>query len=191
VFRPLTQATASRATMVVRTSNGTADLAQAVQREVRAVNPDVPIYDVRSMADHLDNGSAFFPFRVGALIASLFGSIGVLLASIGLYGMTAYHVSGRRQEFGIRMALGARAGDIMGDVLSGGGRLALVGVAIGIVLAAGLATLMRGVLVGVSPFDPFTYATVAGLLVGICLVASLVPAWRATAVDPLVALRAE
>src|SRR5688572_6828722 len=105
--------------------------------------------------------------------------------------MTAYHVGQRRQEFGIRMALAARTTDIVVNVLSQGGRVALIGLGLGFVLAAGLATLMRGVLIGVSPFDPLTYTGVAALLVGLCVVASLVPAWRATGVDPLVALRTE
>jgi putative ABC transport system permease protein len=114
-----------------------------------------------------------------------------VLASIGLYGMIAYHVSQRTQEIGLRMALGARAADIIRGVLAQGGRFALVGIAIGIVLAAVVARLLKGLLLGVSPFDPLTYGTVAGLLVAICLLASFVPARRATSVDPLVALRTE
>jgi ABC-type antimicrobial peptide transport system permease subunit len=143
------------------------------------------------MTDHLDNGSAFFIFRIGAFMTGLLGGMGVLLASIGLYGMIAYHVGQRTQEIGVRMALGARAADITRDVLAQGGRFALFGIAIGIVLAAGLARSLKGLLLGVSPFDPITYAVVAGLLVGICLLASFVPARRATTVDPLIALRAD
>ena len=124
-------------------------------------------------------------------MTSLFGGMGVLLASIGLYGMIAYHVGQRTQEIGVRMALGARAGDIIRDVLARGGRFALIGIGIGVVLAAGLAQLLKGLLLGVSPFDPVTYAAVAGLLLAICLVASFVPARRATTVDPLIALRAD
>ena len=149
------------------------------------------VYDVRPMMEHLDNGNAFFIFRIGAFMTSLFGSMGVLLASIGLYGMIAYHVGQRTQEIGVRMALGARAGDIIRDVLARGGRFAVIGIGIGVVLAAGLAQLLKGLLLGVSPFDPVTYAAVAGLLLAICLVASFVPARRATTVDPLVALRAD
>jgi ABC-type antimicrobial peptide transport system permease subunit len=89
------------------------------------------------------------------------------------------------------MALGARAGDIIRDVLAQGGRFALVGIAIGVVLAAALARLLKGLLLGISPFDPVTYLAVAGLLAAICLVASFVPARRATTVDPLAALRAD
>jgi putative ABC transport system permease protein len=151
----------------------------------------VPVHDVRSMLEHLDNGNAFFPFRLAAFMTTLFGGMGVLLAAIGLYGMIAYHVGQRTQEIGVRMALGARAADIIRDVLAQGSRFAVIGIGIGIVLAGGLAQLLKGLLLGVSPFDPVTYAVVAGLLVAICLLASFVPAHRATTVDPLIALRAE
>jgi ABC-type antimicrobial peptide transport system permease subunit len=113
------------------------------------------------------------------------------LALVGIYGVVSYGVAQRTQEIGVRMALGARAGDIIRDVLSRGARFALIGIAIGIILAAGLAQLLKGLLLGISPFDPITYAAVAGLLVAICLIASFVPARRATTVDPLTALRAD
>jgi predicted permease len=192
VFRPLAQGFPSRATLTVRDSRRPGpELTLGVQRIVRDVNPDVAIYDVRSMIEHLDSGSAFLPFRVGALISSIFGAAGLLMASIALYGMVAYHVGQRTQEFGIRMALGARRSDIIGDVMARGGRFALLGIGAGIALAAALAHMLRTLLVGVSPFDPITHASVAGLLVGICLLASFVPAWRATLRDPLLALRSE
>ena len=101
---------------------------------------------MRPMTEHLDNGNAFFPFRLGAFMTSLFGGMGLLLASIGLYGMIAYHVGQRTQEIGVRMALGARAADIIRDVLAQGGRFALIGIGVGIVLAAGLAQLLKGLL---------------------------------------------
>jgi putative ABC transport system permease protein len=192
VFRPLAQAFPSRATLVVRGFRRQGpELTLGVRRIVRDVNPDVAIYDVRSMMEHLDSGTAFFPFRVGALISSIFGAAGLLMASIALYGMVAYYVGQRTREFGIRMALGARRSDIIGDVMARGGRFALLGIGAGIALAAALAHMLRTLLVGVSPFDPITHASVAGLLVGICLLASFVPAWRATARDPLLALRSE
>jgi predicted permease len=190
VFRPLAQAVPSRATLTVRGPRGP-EITFGVQRIVREVNPDVAVYDVRSMIEHLDSGSAFLPFRVAALISSVFGGLGVLLASIALYGMVAYYVGQRTQEFGIRMALGASRADIIGDVLARGGRFALLGIAVGVALAGALAHMLRTLLVGVSPFDPVTHASVAGLLGGICLLASFVPAWRATIRDPLLALRSE
>jgi ABC-type antimicrobial peptide transport system permease subunit len=143
------------------------------------------------MATHLDNGAAFFPFRLGAFMTSLFGGMGVLLAGIGLYGMVAFQVGRRTQEIGVRMALGASAALIIRDVLLQGGRSALIGIAIGVVLSTGLAQLLKGLLFGVNPFDPLTYLMVAVFLAAICLVASFVPARRAVGVDPLIALRAD
>ncbi len=191
VFRPVAQTSPATATVAIRTSGSPLDLVRAVRQALAQADPDVAVYDVRPMVEHLDNGNAFFIYRVGAFVTSLFGSMGVLLASIGLYGMIAYYVGQRTQEIGVRMALGARAADIIRDVLAQGGRFALFGIAIGIVLAAGVARLLEGLLLGVSPFDPVTYAAVAGLLIAICVIASFVPARRATTVDPLVALRAE
>jgi predicted permease len=191
IFRPVGQMAPSTATAAIRASGPPIELARAVRQAIQQVDPDVAVYDVRSMVEHLDQGSAFFVFRIGAFMTGLFGGMGLLLAAIGLYGMIAYHVGQRTQEIGVRMALRAGAADIIRDVLAQGGRFAVIGIAIGIVLAAGLARLLKGLLLGVSPFDPFTYAAVAGLLVAICLIASFVPARRATTVDPLVALRAE
>jgi predicted permease len=191
IFLPVAQTSPVTATVAIRTSGSPIELSRAVRQAIGQADPEVAVYDLRPMIEHLDNGNAFFPFRLAAFMTSLFGSMGLLLASIGLYGMIAYHVAQRTQEIGVRMALGARAADIIRDVLTQGGRFALIGIAIGIVLAAGLAQTLKELLLGVSPFDPITYAAVAGLLVAICLLASFVPARRATTVDPLVALRAE
>ena len=191
IFRPLAQTAPGTATVVIRTSRPPGEMALVVRRTMQQVDADVSVYDLRPMEAHLDNGSAFFPFRMAALITSLFGGMGILLASIGLYGMIAYHVGQRTQEIGVRMALGARAADITRDVLARGGRFALIGIVVGTVLSTGLAQLLRGLLFGVSPFDPAIHAAVAGLLVVICLVASFVPARRATNVDPLIALRSD
>jgi len=191
IFRPLAQMAPGTATMAIRTAGPPIGLARVVRQAIQQVDPGVAVYDVRPMTEHLDQGSAFFVFRLGAFMTGVFGTLGLLLASIGLYGVIAYHVGQRTQEIGVRMALGARAADIIRGVLMQGGRFALIGVAVGIVLAAGLGLLLEGLLLGISPFDPITYAAVAGLLVAICLLASFVPARRATAVDPLIALRAE
>ena len=164
IFRPVAQTSPVAATVAIRTSGSPIDLARAVRQALAQADPEVAVYDVRSMIEHLDNGNAFFPFRLAAFMTGLFGGMGLLLASIGLYGMIAYHVGQRTQEIGVRMALGARAGDIMRDVLWQGGRFAAIGIAAGIVLAAGLAQLLKGLLLGVSPFDPLTYAGVAALL---------------------------
>ena len=191
IFRPLAQTAPGTATVVIRTSRQPSDMAPLVRRTMQQVESDVAVYDVRPMEEHLDNGSAFFPFRMAAFITSLFGGMGILLASIGLYGMIAYHVGQRTQEIGVRMALGARAADITRDVIARGGRFALIGIVVGIVLSTGLAQLLRGFLFRREPVDPAIHAAVAGLLVVICLVASFVPARRATNIDPLIALRSD
>ncbi|MCA1562033.1 MAG: ABC transporter permease [Acidobacteria bacterium] len=191
VFRPLAQDIPSAATIAIRTTRPPSDMSSVVRDTIRRVQPDVATYDVRTMRDYLDSGNAFAIFRLGALVTGLFGGLGVLLASIGLYGMIAYHVSQRTQEFGVRMALGAGAADIIRAVLMRGGCVALIGVVMGVLLAGGLAQLLRTFLLDVSPFDPLTYAAVAVLLILISLLASFVPARRATTVDPLAALRAD
>jgi len=191
VFRPLAQIAPGFASIAVRTARSLADVGPDIRHAFTTVDPDVAAYDVRSMETHLDNGSAFFPFRLAAFMTSLFGGMGLLLASIGLYGMVAYHVGQRAKEFGVRMALGAGAADIIRGVLSQGGRFAAVGIGVGLVLSAGLAQLLQGLLLGVNPFDPVIYIVVAGFLTCVCLLASFIPARRATAVDPLVTLRAE
>jgi ABC-type antimicrobial peptide transport system permease subunit len=117
--------------------------------------------------------------------------MGVLLAAIGLYGMVAFQVGRRTQEIGVRMALGAGARDIYRDVLSQGARFAAIGIGVGVLLSGGLAQLLQGLLLGISPFDPLTYLLVAAFLAITCLVASFVPARRAVGVDPLTALRTD
>jgi predicted permease len=192
VFRPLTQDVPTAATIAVRTTRLPLEIASDVRQAIRNVDPDVATYDVRTMDDHLESGSnGFAIFRLAALAAGLFGGMGVLLASIGLYGMMAYHVSQRTHEIGVRMALGARGGDIIRDVLTYGGRVALLGIVIGVLLAASLAQLLRRLLLDVSPLDPFTYTAVALLVIAITVLASFVPARRATIVDPMVALRTD
>jgi predicted permease len=191
IFRPVAQTAPSTATIAIRTSGSSIELARAVRQALAQADSEVAVYDVRPMTEYLDNGNAFFIFRVGAFVTSLFGGMGMLLASVGLYGMIAYHVGQRTQEIGLRMALGARAGDIIREVLLRGGRFAAIGIAVGVALSALLAQLLKNLLVGVSPFDPATYVSVAAFLVLICLLASFVPARRATVVDPLTALRAE
>jgi putative ABC transport system permease protein len=191
VFRPLAQIAPEMATLAVRTSRALADVGPDLRDAFRRVDPDVAVFDVRPMMAHLDNGSAFFPFRLAAFMTSLFGAMGVLLAAIGLYGMVAFQVGRRTQEIGVRMALGAGARDIYRDVLSQGARFAAIGIGVGVLLSGGLAQLLQGLLLGISPFDPLTYLLVAAFLAITCLVASFVPARRAVGVDPLTALRTD
>jgi predicted permease len=192
LYRPMAQAPADRATLLVRGSRDPAGLMTEVQRVLREVDPAVRAFDVRTMGEHLvKEGGGFLAFEIGATLAGIFGAAGVLLAAIGLYGMIAGRVTQRTQEFGVRIALGAARGAILRDVLGRALRLASVGIVGGTILAALAARGLSTLLLDVSPFDPLTYGVVALLLIGMCLLASFIPARRATRVDPIVALRAE
>jgi putative ABC transport system permease protein len=120
---------------------------------------------------------------------SLFAGLALVLAAIGLYGVTAYSVAQRTRELGIRVALGARGGMVLRLVLAQGARLTLIGLAVGTAAALALTRVMEALLFGVGARDPITFAAVGLLLMGVSLVASLIPAYRATRVDPLVALK--
>ena len=129
--------------------------------------------------------------RFNMLLMTVFGASALLLAAIGIYGLMAYSVQQRTQEIGIRMALGALAGDVRNMVVLQGMRLVLVGVVIGIAAALGLGHLARSLVWGVTASDPLTLVAVAAVLFAVAIAASLMPAWRATRIDPMVALREE
>lgn len=192
VYRPFTQAPSERATLVVRGSRDPAGLITDLQRVFREVDPAIRSFDVRTMDQHLvSEGGGFLAFEIGATLAGIFGAAGVLLAAIGLYGMVAGRVTQRTQEFGVRIALGAARGAILRDVFGRALRLTSIGIVGGAFLAAVAARGLSTLLLDVSPFDPLTYIIVSLSLIGVCLLASFIPARRATQVDPIVALRAE
>jgi putative ABC transport system permease protein len=191
LFRPLVQDSPAKATLEVITAAEPADLAAAVRLTLHAVDAEVPAYGMQSMSDYLEYGQAFLIFRIGALLTGIFGVLALVLASTGLYAVVAYDVTQRTHELGVRMALGALHVDILREVLSRAARFAVSGTVLGLLMAAGLARLLQVMLVGVSPFDPLTYASTALLLVAICLLASCVPARRAAIASPLEALRAD
>jgi putative ABC transport system permease protein len=129
--------------------------------------------------------------RYPALLISLFAGLALVLAAVGIYGVISYTVSQQTHEIGVRMALGAQQRDVLRLVLSRGVKLALIGIGIGLAMALAVTRLMQGLLFGVSATDSVTFATVAALLFVVALLACLIPARRATRVDPLVALRYE
>jgi predicted permease len=191
VYVPWQQETSrmtSNVTIAARTTRG-----QRIADEIRAVvasmNPTLPIVTSQTLEEAAALGLT--PQRVVASIAGSLGSIGVLLAAIGIYGVTAYAVTRRTREFGIRLALGAQRADIVGMVLRQGMRLAVIGAAIGLALSAAVSHVLVVVLFGVSPMDPVIFGGATALFIVIGLAACYGPARRATKVDPLTALRYE
>ncbi|MBF5044534.1 ABC transporter permease [Aggregicoccus sp. 17bor-14] len=190
LLRPLAQGLAEEDTvsLVLRARAGDPlALAPQVRALLAELDPEVPASQVRTYARVIDDAIA--GERVAGRMLAAFALVALVLAAVGVYGVVSYSVSERTYEMGVRMALGARAGDVRRQVLGGSLRLAGTGVALGTVAALGLAHLISSVLFGVSPRDPATYLAIAGALLTVALVAAYAPARRATRVDPAVALR--
>jgi predicted permease len=168
-------------------ANNPAGLASAVRSVVREADATLPVTNVQPMAEWRSAATASQQFTL-TLVGS-FAVIALLLAAIGVYGVTAYSVAQRTREFGIRIALGARPGALLGSVLAQGARLTGVGLVVGVIVALGLTSLMTALLYETGPREPLTYAAVALLLLAVSAAASLVPAYRGTRVQPVVALR--
>jgi predicted permease len=190
-YVPLAQDYSARRTLQVRTSVPPDTLAQAIQGIARKLDPNVPIYDAMTMQESLGGANGFFLLRIGALFAGSLGVLCVILAVIGVYGVISYAASLRTHEIGVRMALGAQRGNVLGMVLSQGLWLVGVGLVIGLALSAGLTQFLRNLLIAIGALDPVTYIGVSLLLIGVAAIACFVPARRATKVDPLIALRYE
>jgi predicted permease len=190
VYSPSAQSYTSTGTLVVRTTGGDPRaLVPALNAEVRAIDQALPLFDVKTIEEHM--GVSLFPARVAAALLGGFGLLALLLAAMGVYGVVSYAAAQRTREIGIRMALGARGRDVLRLVAGRGMLLVGLGVCLGLAGALALTRFMEGLLYGVSATDPLTFALVAALLLGVALVACLVPARRATKVDPMVALRYE
>jgi putative ABC transport system permease protein len=184
VYRPLR-------TLQLRVTGDAAALAPLVQREIRALDPNLPMFDVRTMTAVIQGPNGFFFIRLGAIFGGVPGLLGLTLALVGVYGVVSYTASQRTQEIGVRMALGAARRDILRLVLGRGLVLIGAGVAAGTIVSVGLSRLMASLLFNLSPVDPPTFIGVPVLLGLMALVASYVPALRATRVDPAIALRGE
>ena len=176
-----------RLSVVLRTSLPAAALEPQIRRAIQSIDPGLPVFGVASMTDVLDRSVA--ARRFSADLVGGFAGLAVLLAAIGIYGLLAYLVGQRSREIGIRMALGARREDIMRMFLRSGVVLAGVGVVVGLVISASSASLMASLLYGVRPHDPAVFLIVPLLLFAVAVLASYLPARRATQVDPLIALR--
>ena len=175
--------------LVVHTSGDPLALASAVRAEVRGLDKNLPVANVRTLDAMM--GTAVSQPRFFMLLVGVFAGLALLLAAIGIYGVVTHAVSLRTRELGIRMALGADARQVVGMVLGQYLRVTGAGLALGVVLAYGASRMLDSMLFGVGGGDPFTYAGVALLLALVSLAASYLPAHRATRIDPALALRQE
>ena len=178
-----------RATFVIRTSVPPATLAQPAVAAIRAIDPEQPVGDIRTMVQVLDG--TLTSQRFSALLLGVFAGVALLLAAVGIYSVLSYIVRGRSREIGIRIALGARTADVLRLVIVEGMSPALVGVAAGTIAALASAKVMRTLVFGVSASDPLTLTAVGATLALVALMASLVPAYRALRLDPVKVLRAD
>jgi putative ABC transport system permease protein len=189
MYVPAAQQPQRAGTFVARTSGDPASLAPALRRELAAIDKNLPLYNVRTMEQVLSDSISRRRFQM--ILIAAFAGVGMLLAAVGIYGVISYSVAQRRHEIGVRMALGARAADILKLVVGQGLGLTLAGVGLGLVGAFVLTRVLASLLYGVSATDPLTFACVSLALLGVALLACLVPARRATKVDPMIALRYE
>jgi putative ABC transport system permease protein len=166
-----------------------AALIAASRSALREVNPTLPLYNARTLRSVIDQSVA--QPRFNTVLLSLFAGMALLLAAIGIYGVISYSVTQRQQELGVRIALGAQTADVMRMVLGEGAMLAMLGVVVGLVGAFCATPLIGSWLFGIGTSDLRTFVAVAAALVGVALVASYLPARRATRVDPLIAMRGE
>ena len=187
MYVPFRQDVFNTTWVILRTAGDPSALAAAARMAVREVDPSLPVFSMRPLEAVVRESVA--QRRFSMLLLVIFAGVALFLAAVGLYGVVAYTVSQRTREIGLRMAMGAQRGDVLRMVLGGGMKLALIGVVLGIGGALSLATLVRSLLFGVTPFDPASYAGTAVLLLTVAAVACYVPARRAMTMDPLHALR--
>ncbi len=186
IFVPFLQSTSSYMYVVVRTSGNPEQVAEPIRREVAAIDPDQPVGH-RTLERQIDNAVA--QPKVLAELLGLFASLALILALVGIYGVTSYGVAQRTQEIGIRMALGANAREVVSLVMFRCARVAVLGVAIGAAAAFGLTHLIAQFLFGIGVTDPVTYLNTGILLLAVAMLAALVPARKASRVDPMIAMR--
>ena len=189
IYRPLPQFVYSSMTLVVRTAGDPSAIAKPLREAVRSVDRDQPVGRLEPLEAIVS--TSLGTSRLSTMLFGLFGVVGLVLASVGIYGVMSYGVIQRTREFGVRMALGARPSDVRGMVVRQGAAFTAAGIVIGILGALALTRLMRTLLFAVTPSDPFTYLAIACVLGGVALLASYLPARRATKVDPVIALRDE
>jgi putative ABC transport system permease protein len=191
-YRPLEQALRLQQTLFVHAQGEPTNLLPAIREEIRALDADMPIFDVRTLESHVKEGKAVLLFHIPAQLVGAFATIGAVLAALGLYGVIAYSVTQRTHEIGIRVALGASSSSIVRLVLSKGVLLGALGIGLGVLLAIAVTSTFAFLLVGVSAKDPTTYVVVSLLVMAVALTACFIPArFRAARIDPVIALRDE
>ena len=192
LFLPMARTEVSTLRLFVRTGSDPSALVADVRQAVRTLDPNLPVYDARTVNEHVHG--AMFAQRMAANLLGAMGVLALLLAAIGLYGVMAYAVTQRTQEMGIRLALGASPGSLLNMIVGQGMKLTTIGLVIGLALALtafGSIGAVRTLLPGISPLDPTTFIAVPAALAAIALLATWIPARRAGRVDPLVALRVD
>jgi ABC-type antimicrobial peptide transport system permease subunit len=162
------------------------DLMNQVRREIRNIDPQTPLFRERSMQEWIDN--QLIGRRLPMYIALAFGVVALLLAVVGVYGVLAYSVVQRQRELGVRMALGSSTGGVFGIVLKDGAKIVGIGVAVGVLFAIGAGQLLKAQLYNVAPLGPLVIAGVAALLAMVAILATMIPAWRASKINPIIVL---
>jgi putative ABC transport system permease protein len=188
-YLPFSQMPGASVGLVVRAERDPAALAPAVEQEIHAIDKDLPVFSIWTMDQLLGNSIA--QRRLTLVLLASFAALALLLAAVGIYGVISYAVRQRTHEFGIRLALGARARDVLALILKQGLKLTLIGIGLGLLAAYALTRLLESLLFGVRPTDALTFGVIVVVLLGVALLACWIPARRATKVDPLVALRHE
>jgi len=189
MYLPVRAIFRSDLTIVARAEGDPQVVLQRIRELARDTDPDLPVYDLRSMEDHM--GIALLPARLGGSVLGLFGLLGLTLAAVGIYGVMAYSVSQRKRELGIRVALGANRRSVLRLVLGEGLKLTLFGTALGLVAALGASRLLGGLLYNVNALDPVAFTVVPATLVFVSAIAVYLPARRAARVDPIGALKGD
>jgi ABC-type antimicrobial peptide transport system permease subunit len=189
MYVPLNEGRDGAGSLVVRSNRDVTALALPIQKEVAAIDPDLPVSEVLTMEEII--GRSASGARFDALLILLFAVLALILAAVGLYGLLSYLVTQRTGEIGLRVALGAQQGGILHMMLFDGLRPTVVGLVLGLAGGAASAQLIRSVLFKVDPLDPVIFAAVTFVIVGVTLAAGFIPAWRASRLDPMDALRCE